>query len=178
MERVSPLVYDGPMRLRGKLGIALGLVVAALVGLRLALPAIITSQANKRLADMGEYSAHVEGSTISLTRGALGLEGLRVVQKASKATEPLVLVRRLDISYEWVPLLHGEIIAKITAFEPVIHYVFPPKKKPEKSPQPPPAQVARAAKETAEKRRARPATVKIERFEVRGGRIELVDPQV
>ncbi len=157
-----------------------GVIVAvglALIGLRIYLPTLIVDQANKKLASMQDYTGHIDGATMSLTRGAITLRGLVVYQRFARSKIPLAAVKAMDFSYEWLPLLHGEIVAKTTLHEPVVHYQLPPAKAPQKGPQPPPKQVLHAAKAAGARRRQENTAVLLQRIEIDDGRIEIVDPQ-
>jgi hypothetical protein len=111
------------MRTRNKWLIALVVLVATLIMLRLALPSLVTSYANRTLAAMDGYAGHVEDVDVSLLRGAYVLRGVRIVKPDSNARTPFFQTERVDISVQWQALLHGELVGEMSLHEPVLNLV-------------------------------------------------------
>lgn len=111
------------MRKRRALPLILSLFVVVLIGLRLALPGIVERQINARLAEMGEYSGHVERVSLSLWRGAYTLRHLHIEKRSGEVPVPLLEAPTLDIAPDWRNLFRGEILADVSFESPVVHFV-------------------------------------------------------
>ena len=103
--------------------ITLAVVVAALIGVRLALPGWITDFLNAKLDRMGDYHGSVTDVDLHLWRGAYSIDGLRIVKRTEKIPVPLLAVPRMDLSVSWRALLHGGIVASIDVWQPEVNFV-------------------------------------------------------
>ncbi|HEX8549636.1 MAG TPA: DUF748 domain-containing protein [Cytophagaceae bacterium] len=101
-------------------------VIILLVAFRIALPYIVLKYVNKTLADMGEYSGHVDDIDISLLRGAYTIKEMRVVKKSGKIRTPFYYAPRTELSIEWRALLKGSLVAELEIFSPILNFVAGP----------------------------------------------------
>ncbi|ANB19530.1 DUF748 domain-containing protein [Dokdonella koreensis] len=109
------------MRRLGKSGIALVVLVLVLVAARLALPPVLKSVVNSRLATMGTYHGHVADLDLSLWRGAYRLQGLRIAKDGVPV--PLLDAPDVDILVSWRALLKGAVVAEVAFQAPTVHFV-------------------------------------------------------
>lgn len=83
-------------------------VVVVLVAVRMVLPSIILSEANKFLATFSkEYTLHIDDLDLAIIRGAYRFEGL--TGKMHKYKEPFLDADRVDISIAWREILKGQL---------------------------------------------------------------------
>jgi hypothetical protein len=101
-----------------------GLVlVAVLIGLRLALPGWLKGAINRRLEAIPAYTGRVEGISVSLLRGAYTMEGVRIAKREADTTHPFVSIEHLDFSLAWKELLHGQVVSEIVARRARLNFV-------------------------------------------------------
>jgi hypothetical protein len=112
-----------------KLLIALAILVAVLIGLRLALAPVILHYANRKLDQIPEYRGHIADVDLALLRGAYQIKdvSLRKVQGAS--TVPFFAADLVDLSVEWGALLHGKFVGEVQLYGPRLNFVKAPTKK-------------------------------------------------
>lgn len=111
------------MRKRLALPLALGLFAVFLVGLRVALPGFVERQINARLVEMGEYSGHIDGVSISLWRGAYSLRHLVIEKRSGEVPVPFLEAPALEIALDWRNLFRGQVLANVSFESPVVHFV-------------------------------------------------------
>ncbi|NII10867.1 DUF748 domain-containing protein [Oleiagrimonas sp. C23AA] len=98
-------------------------VVVLLLAIRLALPDIVRHELNARMADMGDYSGHIDDVDLHLWRGAYSLDGLTITKVSGKVPVPLLDTPHMNISLSWHALWHGAIRAKVDFKRPVLNFV-------------------------------------------------------
>jgi hypothetical protein len=103
--------------------IALVIVAALLVALRLALPYWVTNYLNARLATMGSYHGQVSEVDLHLWRGAYTIHELDIVKNTGKVPLPLLKAPRTELAIRWVDLVRGKIVAKIEFYNPELNFV-------------------------------------------------------
>ena len=108
--------------------ITLSVIIVALIIFRLLLPTIVKNYLNKTLADMGEYSGHVEDVDIWLIRGAYVINGLEINKTTGKVPVPFLVAPKIDLAVEWKALFKGAVKAKVAFFDPVLTFVAGPTK--------------------------------------------------
>lgn len=91
---------------------------------RIALPHVIKSQINQRLAAIPGYSGHVQDIDLHLWRGAYSLVGLAIYRQNGQVREPFVLGSEIDFSVAWRELFRGKIVSDIHVDTPQINFVF------------------------------------------------------
>lgn len=103
--------------------VALAVIAAVLIGLRLALAPVLLHFANRKLDQIPEYRGHVGGVELALLRGAYQIKdvSLRKVQGAS--TVPFFAADLVDLSVEWGALLHGRFVGEIEVRGPRLNFV-------------------------------------------------------
>lgn len=99
-------------------------VLVLLIALRLALPYIVLHYLNKYLADLGEYTGHVEDVNIALIRGAYQIEDLTIQKVAGKRKQPFLDVPLMDLSVEWKSLFKGSIVGEVEVYRPEVNFSF------------------------------------------------------
>lgn len=99
-------------------------LVVLLVIARLLLPYFVLKYVNKTLADMGDYTGHVEDIDIQLIRGAYQIDDLRIRKVNGKIKEPFLYIPRTDLSVEWASLFKGKLVSEVEAYEPELNFAF------------------------------------------------------
>ncbi|MGH8176368.1 MAG: DUF748 domain-containing protein [Steroidobacter sp.] len=97
---------------RNKILLAVGVLVIALIALRLALPSIVKDYVNDTLQALESYDGSVEDIDLHLWRGAYRVDGLRIVKTGSDQPTPFFSSDHIDFSIEWRNLLHGSLVAE------------------------------------------------------------------
>lgn len=108
--------------------ITLSVIIIALIIFRLLLPTIVKNYLNKTLADMGEYSGHVEDVDIWLIRGAYVINGLEINKTTGKVPVPFLIAPTIDLSVEWAALFKGAVKAEVKFVDPILNFVAGPTK--------------------------------------------------
>lgn len=103
-------------------------LVALLVGLRVALPTIVKYYVNKTLDQIDGYHGHVNDVDIHLWRGAYSIKEVTIVKTDGKVPVPFFDARWIDFSVEWAALFEGALVAKIEFDRPNINFVAGPTK--------------------------------------------------
>ncbi|MBC3786435.1 DUF748 domain-containing protein [Spirosoma utsteinense] len=99
-------------------------LVVLLVVARLLLPYFVLRYVNKTLADMGDYTGHVEDIDIQLIRGAYQIDDLRIRKVNGKIKEPFLYMPKTDLSVEWKSLFKGKLVSEVEAYEPELNFAF------------------------------------------------------
>lgn len=99
-------------------------LVVLLVIARLLLPYFVLRYVNKTLADMGDYTGHVEDIDIQLIRGAYQIDDLRIRKVNGKIKEPFLSMPKTDLSVEWQALFKGKLVSEVEAYEPELNFAF------------------------------------------------------
>ena len=110
------------------LTITLTVIIVGLIVFRLLLPTIVKNYLNKALADMGEYSGHVNDVDIWLIRGAYVIKGLEINKTSGKVPVPFLIAPAIDLSVEWKALFKGAVKAKVIFDDPELTFVAGPTK--------------------------------------------------
>lgn len=113
-------------RLRSKWVLIPLVVIALVVVVWLALPALVTNYVNHRLARLERYRGKVDGVTLNLWKGQYRLEGLRIDARQARKRPPVLSAPVVDLSVEWGPLLRGMLVAEVDLREPVINQLTAP----------------------------------------------------
>lgn len=108
--------------------ITISVLIVALIVFRLLLPTIVKNYLNKTLADMGEYSGHVEDVDIWLIRGAYVINGLGINKTTGKVPVPFLIAPKIDLSVEWSALFKGAVKAEVAFVDPTLNFVAGPTK--------------------------------------------------
>lgn len=111
------------MRRRDRWLIAVLLVIAVLVAIRAAMPALIRDYVNGQLQALEQYDGRVDDVDLALWRGAYGLDNIRIVKTGGKHPVPFFSAQRIDASVEWRSLLKGSLVAEAVFQSPNINFV-------------------------------------------------------
>ena len=110
---------------RGTLQITL-VVLALLVGLRVALPHLVKKYVNKKLDEMPEYDGRIGDVDMHLWRGAYSIQDVEVIKTEGKVPVPFFDAKRVTFSLEWQALLNGALVGEIDFYDPVMNFVQGP----------------------------------------------------
>ena len=99
-------------------------MLVLLVVARLLLPYFVLRYVNKTLADMGDYTGHVEDIDIALLRGAYQIDNLTIKKVNGTVKEPFVSIPRSDLSVEWKSLFKGKLVGEVECYEPELNFSF------------------------------------------------------
>jgi uncharacterized protein YhdP len=89
----------------------LGIVVALLIGMRLALPWIVKDYVNDQLQALDAYDGSVADIDIKLWRGAYRIDGIRIVKTGAKQSTPFFSSDYIECAIEWRSLFKGSLVA-------------------------------------------------------------------
>lgn len=106
--------------------VAVAIVLVAALAFRIALPGLVRDYLNKELADLNDYSGHIENVDIHLWRGAFSLRGIEVVMDGHDVPVPFLDIALLDVALSWSDLWQGAIVAEVAFQEPVLNFVDTP----------------------------------------------------
>lgn len=90
--------------------LALVIVVTAV---RIALPAILEHQINRRLAHMPGYSGRVGDVDLRLLRGAYRIDDILINKQEGDLSEPFLAAKTVDFSLAWGELFRGKFVGNI-----------------------------------------------------------------
>jgi hypothetical protein len=93
--------------------VVLLVLLAVIIVLRLAAPYYVKGAIDRRLAQIPGYSGHVQGVTLHLWRGAYRIDGMTIVKRDNKVSEPFFSADRIDFSIAWGELFHGRLVSQI-----------------------------------------------------------------
>lgn len=99
------------------------LLLVIIVATRIALPHLVRDYLNDELADLNDYSGHIDNVDIHLWRGAFNLIGVEVVMNEYEVPVPFLDIEMIDISLSWSDLWQGAIVAELAFQSPVINFV-------------------------------------------------------
>ncbi|GAA4410659.1 DUF748 domain-containing protein [Nibrella viscosa] len=99
-------------------------VVVLLVIARLLLPYIVLRYVNKVLADMGDYTGHIEDVDIWLIRGAYQIDNLNIRKINGKVKEPFLSIPKTELSVQWNALFKGKLVGEVEAYAPELNFSF------------------------------------------------------
>lgn len=97
-------------------------VLILLILIRLSLPYYVTFKLNQSLAEIGDYSGHVNDVDLHLFRGAYIIDSLRIDHVKNDIETPFVVAPRIDLSLEWSALFKGRIVGEVLADNLVINF--------------------------------------------------------
>ena len=111
------------MRRSQRIVVALLITSAVLIAVRAALPFAVKSYVNTELADMGEYSGHVQDVDLALLRGAYLLKGVTVVKPSAANADPFLVLDEMDISLQWNALANGRLVGELKMHAPIVNMI-------------------------------------------------------
>jgi hypothetical protein len=100
------------------------IVLVLLAAIRLALPYVILSYANRTLADLDGYRGHIQDIDLAIIRGAYKIDSiyLHKVDTVTKKETPFFAASLIDLSVEWKALFKGEIVGELVLDKPMLRF--------------------------------------------------------
>lgn len=106
-------------------------LVLVLIGVRAALPGLVTDYANRKLSGIPGYEARIEDVDLHLWRGGYTIHGAMIEQVDRRRRIPVLSAPRIELSVEWRELLRGALVGQIEFHEPSVNVLAGPVKKEE-----------------------------------------------
>lgn len=100
-----------------------GTVIILLIAFRLALPYIVLRYVNHVLANMENYTGHVDDIDIHLLRGAYSIDEMVIEKKEGKSKLPFFKALRTDLSIEWKQIFNGALVGEVKMDKPVLNFI-------------------------------------------------------
>ncbi len=110
-------------KIASRTGIIILSIVVLLVAVRIALPYIIKSQINKKLASLPEYQGRVADVDLHVYRGAYSIKGVELNKKNGNVPVPFFSADVIDFSVEWKALFQGSLVTQISVAHPQLNFV-------------------------------------------------------
>lgn len=152
---------------RKKLLTATGFILVLMIGIRIALPYAVLKYANNALSEMPGYRGEIEDIDLALLRGAYKIDSINIrkYDSASGAETPFFASRMIDLSVEWQSLLKGSVVGELVFHDPMLRFTAQK------------AEPDNIKKDSSDWKQLLEdlMPLKINRFEVRNGRIQYVD---
>lgn len=106
----------------------IAVIILLLIITRMILPSIVKNYVNKVLEDMPGYSGYVEDVDLHIYRGAYAIEGLVLQEEDTSQDntpqkEPLLSIRRIDLSVEWKAVWKGAFVGEVLLQNPQLNFV-------------------------------------------------------
>jgi hypothetical protein len=98
-------------------------VVAVLLGIRVALPIVITNYANRLLNSVEAIEGHIGDVDLHLWRGAYTVHDIEINQVSGGKPVPMLLVPTIELSVHWRALLHGALVGEVEVYRPEVSIV-------------------------------------------------------
>ena len=95
---------------RKKIIIAVIVIAAIMIALRLALSTIVEHYVNRQLQHLENYTGHVEHIHLALWRGAYVIENIVIQKKSAQHNEPFLDADRVQLALQWRALIHGSLV--------------------------------------------------------------------
>jgi len=102
------------------------IVVAVLIAIRLALPAVIKAYANHQLAKNPTYAGSIGDVDVHLWRGAYQIEDIKISKLGGEVPVPLFAARQIDLAMQWRELFHGALVGEVEITAPELNFVSGP----------------------------------------------------
>jgi Domain of Unknown Function (DUF748) len=111
------------MQRRNKYLLILGIVVLALVAIRLAMEPVLRDYVNDKLMALENYDGHIDSVDLALLRGGYRIEGIEIVKTGSGEPVPFFSAEAIDATIEWRSLMRGQLVAEGEFFAPKLNLV-------------------------------------------------------
>ena len=98
-------------------------IVVLLIGARIALPYVVKHLVNERLAQIPNYTGHVDDVAVHLWRGAYSFIGFFVSRQNGLIDEPFFRAKEIEITLAWRKLSLQKIVSKIRIDEGQLTFV-------------------------------------------------------
>jgi len=106
--------------------VTLGVSVAVMLVIRIALPFVVKHLVNERLEHIPGYTGNVQKIGIHLWRGAYTLHEFSIMKKNGRLQEPFFRAKKIDFSIAWRELWHRKIVSDIVIDEGQLIFVKGP----------------------------------------------------
>lgn len=100
--------------------------IVTFIGLRVALPHLVRHYVNRQLQKSKSYAGSVGDVQIQIWRGAYQIRNIQIFKRNGKIREPFFSAPYMDLSVQWMGLIHHRIVAKIYMQQPRINFVKGP----------------------------------------------------
>jgi len=111
---------------KGKLGKVLKWIVAilivGLIAFRLYLPYLIKNRTIAAVNSTPGYACAIDDVSLMLYRGAICIEGFKILITTNKVDEPFLDVKLAEVSIDWNAISDGKIVVKLTVTEPKVNF--------------------------------------------------------
>jgi len=145
--------------------VVLVVLAVLLLGLRIALPTLVTRYLNVVINEVSGIAGSVQDVDLHLWRGAVSIHGVELWQIVGRGRQPTLSAPRTEISIDWNALRHGVVVGEVVAYDPKISIIAGAEKT-----------QARAADELGKKLRE-PFPVRIDRFELINAQLHFREPK-
>ena len=99
------------------------ILVAALVGARLALPHFVRDYVNRTLDQNQQYEGRIGDVSLHLWRGAYSIEDIRISKTTGSVPVPFFAAKRLDLALDTPALLEGKLVGHVLMEQPEMNFV-------------------------------------------------------
>lgn len=106
--------------------VTLGVLAVLLIAVRLALPHVLRSAINARLAKIPDYTGWVDRVGVSLWRGAYTLHGVVILKRNGAVKVPYFRANKIDFSVAWRELFRKKFVGDIAAERPMLTLIAGP----------------------------------------------------
>ena len=111
------------MRRRNKYLLILAIVVAVVIGARLALEPVLLDYVNDKIMALQSYDGHIDDLDLALLRGGYDIKGIEIVKTGSGQPVPFFKGDRIEATIEWRSLLRGQLVAEGDLYRPQLNLV-------------------------------------------------------
>ncbi len=107
---------------RSVFAILLGVLLVAVIIVRIYLDSWVLNYVNTTLNNIKGYEGKVEAISIHLYRGAYEIKGLKLYKKNGNIPVPFLDIADIDLSLQWSALIHGRIVSDVELDRPIINF--------------------------------------------------------
>lgn len=104
--------------LHSKVFIAVCILLALLVALRMLAPTIVKNIVNQSLDNAPGIAGSIQDIDLHLYRGAYQIEGIELRTVKNNIEHPFVTISELDISIFWTKLIRGKVVTELVFKQP------------------------------------------------------------
>ncbi len=98
-------------------------IVLILIGVRAALPKMLTWYVNATIDRNPLYDGKIGDVDLHLWRGAYSIEDIRIIKTTGNVPVPLFAAKRVDLSIQWDTVLNGKIVGVVDMAAPELNFV-------------------------------------------------------
>ncbi|MEX2362289.1 MAG: hypothetical protein WD597_01645, partial [Balneolaceae bacterium] len=101
------------------------LILAILIGGRIALPYWVTDYVNKTLEDIEGYTGSIQGVDLHIIQGAYAIDSLSIDKIEANNEVPFMTIEQIYFSLDWSALFRGAIVGDVLLVSPALNFVAP-----------------------------------------------------